>query len=100
MNAKGDYPLYLGDILLADAQWRPGLPLPEGFVEVHPTPMPQPMNGKMIVLSRPEHDGTNWNQTWAYQDIQTPFDTLPEPIKQDIQNRFKKAQPPNGQETP
>lgn len=41
INPQGEYPKYYGDIQLANPEWNLGDPLPEGWLEVEDSPVPE-----------------------------------------------------------
>lgn len=100
MDTEGNYPLYVGDIVLNHPSWSPHQPLPEGYVEVHPTPRPHPASGKMVMPGKPEFDVDRWIQTWIQTDIETPFDELPTEIQNSIRQRSGSKRQSTGEETP
>lgn len=69
ISPEGTYPLYIGDVWLADPSFTEGAELPEGWRAVVETEPPAYVEDKMIEHGEPtEIDGV-LTQTWVYRDL-------------------------------
>ena len=54
INPEGEYPRYIGDLLLANPDWQEGDILPEGWVQVQETALPSIDQNQAIEELSPE----------------------------------------------
>jgi hypothetical protein len=64
ISPDNEYPRHIGDIMLADADWQEGNPLPAGWVQVAEAPRPTPAENQITYEDFPiEVDGV-MTQNW------------------------------------
>lgn len=73
IDPNGNYPRYIGDLIIENPNWDQVSPLPEGWIAVERTQQPEALAGQVIVEGRPEiHNGVYY-QTWETLEIQNSY---------------------------
>lgn len=67
-TTTGQFPLYAGDIMLAQRNWKIGDPLPDGWVEIAPIPLPAMTESQVPVPGVQQVDGV-WTMTWTLRTL-------------------------------
>lgn len=71
IDPQGNYPRYIGDLLLSDSGWEEGSPLPEGWILVNTSEIPHHnMSTHRLEELRPilAEDG-KYYQSWSLSEI-------------------------------
>lgn len=69
MSPSGEYPRYPGDIQIISPEWEVGDQLPEGWVFVEETPIPEIEEGQTFYAGEPEEIDGIWKHTWQVRDL-------------------------------
>lgn len=69
INSKGEYPRYLGDLLIENPSFKIGDDLPTGWIEVKETNPPKITDSQVLEIVAPvEKDGV-MTQNWQVRDM-------------------------------
>lgn len=69
MSPSGEYPRYPGDVQIISPEWEVGDQLPEGWVFVEETPIPEIEAGQTFYPGEPEEVDGIWRHTWVVRDL-------------------------------
>jgi len=69
ISPDNEYPRYPGDIQIVSPGWEVGDPLPEGWVFVEETPIPEIEEGQTFYAGEPEEVDGTWRHTWVVRDL-------------------------------
>ena len=69
IDNNGNYPRYIGDLLLTNRSWKNGDVLPEGWAQVNESPAPKAPKGQMAKEIYPANIDGAFYQNWEIIEI-------------------------------
>lgn len=69
ISPDNQYPLCYGDIQLANPGWKLGDPLPEGWIAVSESPLPEPSENQIISEGFPIEVDGQMTRNWVIRDL-------------------------------
>jgi hypothetical protein len=71
IDPQGNYPRYVGDLLLANPSWKEAQPLPEGWIIVNPSEIPSHnmATHKLEELHPALAEDGQYYQSWSLSEI-------------------------------
>lgn len=68
IDPNGNYPRFVGDIILENPAWEVGNPLPDGWTPVQSTTPPEATTSQILEESYPELIDGVYTQKWTLRD--------------------------------
>jgi hypothetical protein len=84
-----EYPLFAGDLELLG--WKQGTPLPENWVEVERTDVPEHSATEVAYENSPTKVGDIWKQSWGIRTLSN--EELEQIVKNNVRNKVIREEP-------
>lgn len=68
-SPEGEYPLYYGDVQGRNPGWNPGMSLPDGWVQVEDTQVPEYAENQTVEELEPRQEGNKYFRNWLVRDL-------------------------------
>lgn len=69
ISPENDYPRFQGDIKIANPEWEPGQPLPQGWNEVEDVPMPEVPLDNLLEEEFPKNIKGKWVRSYKIRPM-------------------------------
>ncbi len=69
ISPNGEYPRHYGDIMLDSPGWQLGDNLPQGWIQVIETPMPEISQDEIVFEAMPENIDGQMTQSWQVRPM-------------------------------
>jgi hypothetical protein len=69
IDSSGNYPRFIGDLMLSHPEWKEGTEIPEGWIVVEESDLPEEKVGHTVVESAPEAVGNVVYRKWYLKEV-------------------------------
>lgn len=69
ISPAGDYPRFMGDIQLQDPKWQEGQELPDGWIAVEDSALPEVKENQTLIENYPVEQDGKWVRNFTVRDL-------------------------------